>query len=163
MVRTIKNLSSIQFPVYLLPSSDWEVVDGLLLMEGKILDDRNMLGATLGVRRLQTEFALFPLPTLVWDIVGIIKQRTNYFIDSAGMPFIYEKTKTVSLKYQKIVKVERKGVASIIRLNGVKNALKVIRPPEPGMSWAGVLFLNNYPWVVYDFSEEKKKDTWRKV
>ena len=163
MVRTIKNLSSIQFPVYLLPSSDWEVVDGLLLMEGKILDDRNMLGATLGVRRLQTEFALFPLPTLVWDIVGLIKQRTNYFIDSAGAPFIYEKTKTVSLKYEKILKVERKGIASIIRLSGIKNALKVIRPPESGMSWAGVLFLNNYPWVVYDFSEEKKKDTWRKV
>lgn len=163
MVRTIRNLSSIEFPVYLLPSSNWEVVDGLLFMEGKVLDDRNMSGKTLGARRIQTEFSLFPLSTLVWDIVGLIKQRTNYFIDSAGTPFIYEKTKTISLKYEKILKVERKGVASVVRLSGVRNGFKVIRPPESGMSWAGVLFLNKYPWVVYDFSEEKKKDTWRKV
>lgn len=54
MILSFKDISRIKFPVYVLPSSNWQETDGLLFLDGKILDDRNMSGATLGIRRLQT-------------------------------------------------------------------------------------------------------------
>ena len=62
MVIQYKSLNKIKFPVYVLPSGNWDRQDGLLFLDGKIVDDRNMSGDTLGVRRLQTPHKnVFPL------------------------------------------------------------------------------------------------------
>ena len=54
MVIQYKSINKVRFPVYAMKSDDWHITDGLLFLEGKILDDRNMPGDTLGIRRLQT-------------------------------------------------------------------------------------------------------------
>jgi hypothetical protein len=33
----------------------------------------------------------------------------------------------------------------------------------PEFAWAGILHLNNAPWVLYEYSENKESDTRRKV
>ena len=52
MVITYKTIGHIAFPAFPLPSSNWEEQDGLLYLDNKLLDDKNMKGKTLGRRRL---------------------------------------------------------------------------------------------------------------
>ena len=54
MVITYRQFKNLDFPLFILGSSNWELVDGLLLLDGELLDDKNMPGDTLGVRRLLT-------------------------------------------------------------------------------------------------------------
>jgi len=165
VIVTYKEIKKIQFPVFILPNSNWETVDGLLLLDNVVLDDKNMPGATLGIRRLQTPFSeLVPLKHSINSLIGIIKQdRSNTFIDSKGTPFIYQKTQNAALKYYKIRKIEQKDVASILWLKDVKQPFTIPRPPPLGKTWAGVLHLGPWPWLLYEYSEEKSKDTRRKV
>jgi hypothetical protein len=92
MVITWKKLGSIQFPIFALPSSNWEEQDGLLYIDNRVVDDRNMSGKTLGRRRLQTPIKdLLPLRGSIAAPVSLIRQtRIKTFIDSAGTPFIYK-------------------------------------------------------------------------
>jgi len=164
MVITYKTLDRVEFPIFILPSSNWDLTDGLLYLDGELVDDRNMSGKTLGQRRLQTPHkGLLPLRKSINNLVGILKQPNYYFIDSNGAPFIYQKTLMLPLKYRKIRKIERKTTASLIWIDKWKIPFTVPRPPEPEMLWAGVLLLRDYPWIIYEYSENEKKGTRRKV
>lgn len=164
MVVTYKQLPKIRFPVYKLPSNNWDYVSGLLYVDGKLFDDTNMPGDTLGLRRLQTpKRELERLNRKIDSLTGILKQTSNCFIDTNGTPFIYVKTITCELKYYKIKRVDRKGVACVLWVEGVKSPFTIPRPPSEGMHYAGILHLKGLPWVLYEYSEERKKDTRRKV
>ena len=165
MVINWKKLDSIQFPIFALPSSNWEERDGLLFVDNRIVDDKNMAGKTLGMRRLQTPMKdLLPLRGSIAAPISLVRQqRIKNFIDNKGTPFIYEKTTWSSLKYYKIRKVERKDIASVLWLKGVSFPFKVPRPPEESLSWAGVLHVGDIPWILYEYSETKQPDTRRKV
>lgn len=164
MVITYKSAQKIEYPVFVLSSGNWDLIDGLLFLDEKVLDDRNMEGKTLGLRRIQTPHKdIYILKRMVSSYNGILKQTQKYFIDNLGRPFIYEKTKFVQLKYIKIKKVEQKEVASLIWLKGHNSPFTVPRPPEVGYTWAGVLHLHGLPWVLYEYSETKLKDTRKKV
>jgi len=152
------------FPVYQIPSDNWTYSDGLLFIDDKLVDDTNMPGDTLGVRRVQTPFReLMPLSRSLINHVGILKQANKNFIDSRGDPFIYYKTFFSKLKYYKIRKVDRKGVASLLWVHGIKTPFTIPRPPEDGRFWAGILHLGDIPYLLYEYSEEKLKDTRRKI
>jgi hypothetical protein len=147
-----------------LPSSNWEKVDGLLFVDNEIVDDKNMPGDTLGVRRIQSPHKnMLPLKKQLINHQGILKQSTRYFIDSNGVPFIYEKTLMCKLSYYKIKKIQKKEVASVLWLKGINSPFTIPRPPEDGMLWAGVLHYHGLPWFLYEYSETKKPDTRRKV
>ena len=103
MVITYKDNDKITYPVYVLPSSNWTIADGLVTIDGLIVDDRNMEGESLGRRRLMTPYDnLFSLKKLTNNLVGIIKSGRTNFIDSKGMLFIYEKTRNARLRFRKI-------------------------------------------------------------
>ena len=76
---------------------------------------------------------------------------------------MYMKTKFFDLKYLKITEVIRKDTASLIRVKGCRTPFTVPRPPSHGMQWAGILHLQGLPWMLYEYSEEKLKDTKKKV
>ena len=159
-----KTASTIQYPIFLLPSGTWETKDGLLLIDDMVVDDTNMAGQTLGARRMQTPHKdVLPLKKMLTSYNGILKQKTKYFIDNTGKPFMYEKTRFAALKYLRIKRVEKKGVASLIWFKESNNPFTVPRPPEEGMLWAGILHLHGIPWVLYEYSETKLKDTKKKV
>jgi len=164
MVVTFRTAKNIRFPVYKIGSSDWEKCDGLLFIDGELVDDKNMPGDSIGIRRIQTPHKnLYKLNKQIDSLHGILKQSLKTFIDSNGTPFIYEKTLMCQLKYYKIIRVEQKEVASLIWCKDIKHPFTVPRPPEQGMTWAGVLHFHGLPWILYEYSEEKKKDTRRKV
>ena len=163
MIITYKDVPRVTFPVFKIPSSNWHKEDGLLFVDDKIVDDRNMYGATLGLRRIQSHMDLMPLKKSIDTHLGIIKQKDNTFIDTRGMPFIYERTTWCKLKYYSIRKVEQKVIASILYLDGVKAPFTIPRPPHSDMLWAGLLHLYDLPWMLYEYSETRIKDTRRKV
>ena len=164
MIVTYKEIKKIQFPVFILPNSNWEAVDGILFLDNEVVDDKNMPGLSLGIRRLQTPFTeLLPLKHSIDSLIGILKQNSKCFIDSAGTPFIYQKTLNSALKYYKIRKVERKEVASVVWLKNINFPFTVPRPPTVETTWAGVLHIGGLPWLLYEYSEERLKDTRRKV
>jgi len=164
LIVTYKEIKKIKFPVYILPNSNWEIVDGLLLLDNVVLDDKNMPGATLGIRRLQTPFLeLVPLKHSIDSLIGILKQTSKSFIDSNGTPFIYQKTMNSYLKYYKIRKIELKDVASVLWLKDINFPFTIPRPPPAEKTWAGVLHMGGLPWLLYEYSEERLKDTRRKV
>lgn len=164
MIITYRDIEQITFPVFNLPNGNWQLLDGLLFLDDLILDDKNMKGATLGIRRLQTPHEnLFSLKKSLDSHLGLIKSRDKHFIDAMGTVFIYERTKTCPLKYHSIRKITKKQVASLLELNGVKKKFIVPRPPPSDCNWAGVIYIYNMPWLLYDYAETKPKDTRRKV
>lgn len=154
----------IKFPVYILPSSNIELADGLLFVDNELVDDKNMPGETLGIRRVQTPHKnLLKLNKQIENPTGMIKQPPSTFIDSAGIPFLYEKTLMCRLEYKKIRRVDRKGTGSLLWLHGINFPIQIIRPPEDGYTWAGILHYHGLPWMLYEFSQDKKPSTRRKV
>ena len=69
----------------------------------------------------------------------------------------------MSLQYLKIEKVQLKGVASLLFLHKVRNPFKIPRPPAEDILYAGVLFLDELPWLLYEYSKVPLKATRRKV
>lgn len=164
MVIQYKSINKIKFPVYELPSSNWERLDGLLFLDKQVVDDMNQRGDTLGARRLQTPHKnLLPLKSQIDTFRGILKSDHKYFIDTNGFCFIYEKTEFCKLKYFKIKDIVQRETCSLLKLDGVKNPFVIPRPPAMDIGYAGVILWNNLPWVLYDYAEEKLKDTRRKV
>jgi len=159
-----QTLHLIQFPVYVLHNDEVEKRDGLLFCDTQIVDDRNVQGETLGIRRLKTPHKnLYPLKYMLEDFRSMIQHRGDDYIDSKGKYFHYEKTTPVKLESIKIDKIERKGAASLIWLDKVPFPFTVKRPPEKEMKYAQVLMVNKKPSVLWSYAEKKQKRTWRKV
>jgi len=153
----------IKFPAYVL-SEEPEEIDGVLIIADQVVDDRNMSGETLGIRRLQSPMkSIYPLRYMVDDEVGMMKHRGKHFIDTNGVYWYNEKTKTATLKYHKIRKVEKKDIAAVVWLKDVPFPFVEARPPQDEYSWAGLLYKSGIPWKIWEYCEEKKKDTWRKI
>ena len=164
MIVTYRQISQIKFPIFKLPSGNWYRTDGLLFLDGEILDDKNQVGETLGARRLQTPHEnLMRLNSMISTHRGLIKEGHKMFIDSSGRPFIYEKTQYCTVKYLKIKQVDLKDHACLLWLQGVRQPFTTPRPPPSHMKWAGLLHLRKLPWMLYEYSEEHQKDKRRKV
>jgi len=83
VVISYRSIKSIKFPVFVVPSANWLQADGLVFVDEQLIDDKNMPGETLGIRRMQTPHReLLKLRKALVDLNGILKQRTNTFIDS---------------------------------------------------------------------------------
>lgn len=153
MIVTYKEFNLINFPIFALPSDNLEVIDGLLKCDNRIVDDRNQIGETLGIRRLQTPHKLLPLKKCYEDIPGLIRAKNRVFVDNKGYCFIYERTKFCTVTFHKIVKVSRKNIATVLKISGSNFPIIVKRPPPLGMDWVGMLNFNGLPWVPYEYSE----------
>lgn len=164
MVVNFKLIHKVRFPVYVLDSGNWDKSDGILFIDGQVVDDRNMPGDTLGIRRVQTPYKnMYRLRHQIDDFRGLLKSSSKHFIDSNGTPFIYDKQQFCKLKYYRIKNVVRRDEWSLLYLYGVKNPFVIPRPPAEGMLYAGVLHFHGLPWVLYEYAEESKKETRKKV
>ena len=165
IILTYRDLHKINFPIYLLPTDNIEKIDGLVFLDGQVLDDRNQSGNTLGMRRIQTPFQeLHPLRKSIAGFSGIVKQMgSKTYIDSKGLIFTYEKSLMCDLKYHKITKIDRKDTASSVYLKGIQTPFQVRRPPAEDVEYAGLLYFHRLPWKLYEFSTTKLKDTKKKI
>ena len=158
------NYDEIEFPVFVLHTDNIELIDGILWIDNQVLDDKNMSGKTLGIRRLQSPMkSLYPLKYMLTDEAEILHHQGKFYIDSSGFFFIKSKTTITQLKYYKIMRVEKKTIASRLWLKDCPFPFPLKRPLPENASWAGVLYREGIPWIIYDLSEEKKKDSWRKI
>lgn len=155
-------LKSIVFPVYAVPREDFYWEDGLLLLDNLVIDDQNQVGDTLGKRRLQSPHKLKKLNKTYEEFLDLVRENPSILIDSRGFIFSYLKTKMQNVKSHKIKKKEQKDTHTRIWLHGVNFAFIVSSPPI-GKDWAQVLYLNKWPWLLYDFSEDREKDTKRMI
>ena len=83
-------------------------------------------------------------------------EAKGYFVEK-------HKTTSVPLKYHKILRVEKKNIVSMLWIKDCPFPFPLKRPLPENASWAGILYQNNIPWILFDLAEEKKKDTWRKI
>ncbi len=66
----------VKFPVFVLHTDNIELIDGILFIDNQILDDTNMKGSTLGLRRLQTPMkGLYQLKYMVQDISELLQHQ----------------------------------------------------------------------------------------
>lgn len=165
MYKQFKDIKGIKFPVYPLPSSDWYRQDGVLFIDsGKVLDDTNMPGTTLGIRRLQCgRTDLCKLKKAYTDFPSMLKSRHRIFIDSAGIPFIYKRTINSPLIHHSIKRVEPKDDRSIVWFSNIPYPMEIPRPPYGDARWARVLYFAGSPWFIFDFTEERGRDSYKRV
>ncbi len=157
-------LSDVNFPIYVLHTDDVVLRDGILWCDGDVVDDKNVSGETIGVRRLSTPYKnLYNLKIMIEDFPSLFKHRGKYYVDSTGKFFVYEKSKVVDLIYHKIKKVERKDIATVLWLDSIAFPFETKRPPDAKYQYAGVLYINKQPAYLYDFSTNMKKKSWRKI
>jgi hypothetical protein len=152
-----------KYPVYVIHGEP-EELDNMLWLEDQVIDDRNMLGKSLGIRRLQTPMkSIYPLKYQCDDEVAMLKHRGKHFVDSDGKYFYNEKLDTAPLKYHKIKKVIKKEVAAVVWIKDIPFPFAIARPPRVEQIWAGILYKKGIPYAIWEFTEERKKDTWRKI
>lgn len=174
------DLQNIVYPVYKLPAQPL-VDEGVAFYYGetevegesnrqhlKIVDDKNISGNNLAMRRLKLtadEVPLFRLSKAMFFLGDLIKTATSstYFIDSNGMIFNYVKSTTAKLKFHKINKIfPIQTGGAIIEVLGIPNRFKVINYPTPETKCAGVLHLG-VSTILYGLYEYIPEDTVRRV
>jgi hypothetical protein len=143
---------------------DWYKTDGVLFIDSKVLDDTNMPGTSLGIRRIQCgRKDLLKLKKAYPDLVSILKSPYSIFIDSNGVPFKYTRTITSPLKHYQVERIERKDTCSVVVLKGSLMKFSIPRPPYGDPRYVRILEYKGSPWLIYDFVVNKGKDSFRRV
>ena len=154
----------LQFPIFPVHTDEITLVDGILWIENQVLDDKNMKGKTLGMRRIQSPMkSIYPIKYMIKDIRSYLDHQGKYYIDNIGYFFRKEKTTKSTLIYHKILREDLKTVASVLWVKDCPFPFTLDRPLKDDQTWAGILYRDSIPWLLYDTSSEKKKNSWRKI
>ena len=157
-------LNEVRFPIYVLHTDEVVIRDEILWCDDRVVDDRNVSGDSIGQRRLKTPLKnLYDLKYQLNTFGDMTKHRGKFYVDSNGKFFIYEKSKKAKLKYHKIDKIQSKDIMTLLWIAGIPFPFEVARPPLLTDRYAGILYVNNRPSFIYEITDTKKKDTWRKI
>lgn len=154
MYKTIKDFKKLQFPLYVIPSDNWDITDGIVFIEGQIVDDLNRSGKSIGLRRLQSgRPGLLKLKNPLFLVSDVILSKKNHFISSCGQPFTYNKTGFQKLKYHRVKGFDSRETFSFVWLSDVSIPFEIPRPPSDlnKVVWARVLYYKEHPWMIYDY------------
>ena len=157
-------MQKFNFPLFVIHTDNVEEIDGILWIEDQVLDDKNMSGETLGVRRLQSPMkSIYPVKYMIKDIRSYLDHQGKFYIDNTGYFFRKDKTKKATLKYHKILRVDLNTIASGLWVKDCTFPFTLDRPLRDDQTWAGIQYREGIPWLLYDTSTEKKKNSWRKI
>ena len=99
----------LKFPIYPIHTDEILSVDGLLWIEDQVLDDRNMKGDTLGLRRLQSPMkSMYPIKYMIQDIPSYLAHQGKFYIDNSGYFFVKEKKRNITKKTNNARSVQKK-------------------------------------------------------
>ena len=157
-------LKDIIFPVFAvrLNGSDIHFEDGLVFVGDRVLDDKNQKYPMLGMRRLHSPHACYPLKRGCENLKDLIQSKDRVFIDSAGKIFKYTKTKYCKVESFRLKKVISQEFFSILVLpRNIR--FKVARPPSPLINWVNVVMYKQTPLIIYDYSVEQEPTRRRKI
>jgi hypothetical protein len=138
-------------------------IDGLLFVEGRVIDDTNVPKTTLGHRRLLSGHEMAPIRMVREDDIALIKDNgdNNWYLDYNGSVFKYRRTRQETIVSHKITKIIKKDFYSLVLLKDVNFPILVKRPPVE--LFARVLYYKGLPWKIYDYTNEAKKPVRKKV
>ena len=160
---TIDNASEIEFPVYHIEDEPL-VIDGIVFVGGKAIDDRNVNSRTLGARRLQSPVKLSKLKKCYLDIIALIKHNKSYiswYIDRSGKIIKYQKTRNEKLICHRITKILHKDTYSLALAEGLNFGLEFPNPPIG--SYIQMLYYKGLPWKPYEICREPVANSHKKV
>jgi len=133
----------------------------------RIVDDRSLPQATLGLRRLQLsldpQVSLFPIRTAIYLLADLIKlaKSSAWFIDNSGRVFQYKKQNRAKLTTHKIKQVlPVSGIGCVLELEGISHRFKSLHHPTDYQQYAVLLTLNK-AHIFYGLSETPLKPSWR--
>lgn len=162
-------LSDIKFPIYTLTPNYkkiWEEYNVLYIETPSgiyVLDNKNLPGDTLGRRRLKINTSDKYIPRRCYlTLSQMINGKDKWFIDSEGKHFKWTKSEYVKLKYHKVKKVHRSESYCILHLHDIIFPQKVNCRLAYAINYVGVLHSND-GYILYEYTDEKKKDTMRKI
>ena len=92
-------LDEIQFPIYVIGTENITKRDGVIFADGFVVDDTNMKGDSIGMRRLQTSLPnLYDLKYMIKSLTGLVKHRGTCYIDNNYNKFLYLNCQRFHLK-----------------------------------------------------------------
>lgn len=171
------NLTGIAFPVYKLGKQTPSVIDGVSFymynIEGIhkvfILDDKTIPYDSLAKRRLKLlsdGVKLKRINKAIFFLGDFIKLATknDWFIDSKGKLFQYEKTTRVPLIFKKITKlIPIKTGGLIVEVSGVGTRFKTLYTTDYIPTFAGLLKISETTYILYGLYDKQYKNTTRKI
>lgn len=134
----------------------------------RIVDDKSLDGATLGLRRLALrvdEENVFPIRTAIYFLADLIKlaKATTWFIDNHGRVFQYKKSTRAKLTSHKIKNIlPGTGMGCVVELEGIPQRFKAMYRPLPDQNYAGVLRWG-LGYLLYGFYSTQFKPSYRSV
>lgn len=164
-----KTFSDIEFPIFTITPTYKRIWDefGVKYIETDsgtyILDNKNMKGDNLGERRLRIKNGSRYIPRKVYhSITQLIKSNNKTYIDNTGSVFTYRKTRNVPLRYYKVMDVVHREEGCILLIKNINFKLRVSCKDAYDIKYIGLLNTDT-GYILYDTSDEKKKDTTRKI
>lgn len=169
------NFWKIQFPIYPLKAEP-QLIDNILFTENNkgdylVIDNKNMPGATLGIRRIQHIKAsssdivyrkLFVLKYPIHNFISILHKGVFRFIDSSGKVYNYIKTKFVPLETYKLKSYQVFPEGYVIHVHNLHCSFFSNRAPNLQEKYVQVLRMGR-GFLMYGFSTEFKKTTRMKI
>jgi hypothetical protein len=174
-------LNNIVFPVFRIGTTKPEMQEGVtFFLQGKnvgtdteefkmiIVDDKDMPGHSLAMRRLQMRdkgVELYKLSTGIFFLSDLIKlaKPGTWFIDKEGSVFSYTKTKKVRLIYRPIQSVfPLPAGGAVIEIKGIPSRFKVLYAPTSEQTHAGLLCVGT-GFILYGLYDQMYEDTTRAI
>lgn len=163
-------LKDIKFPIFAIGSYSkfWSENNILYLQSDSDIiykiDNKNLPFETIGKRRLfikQKE--RYKFVGTYFTIAQMVRSNKKLFVDSNGKVIKYKKTQRVPLIYREIISrksIEGKGY--LIRVKGITAPFLLSASIYNCQKFIGLLNYND-DYLIYELSNEKKADTWRKI
>lgn len=140
-----------------------EVVESI-----EVVDDKNIPGNSLGMRRLNLVVkgaSLFSLKKAIYmlgDLVRLVTGRKTWLIDSQGNLFNYIKSTRAPLTCHKIKKVLHATTAGyILEIEGINERFKLLNDTRKCM-YVGIITYNRKR-ILYGLYEKMFKKTYRLI
>ncbi len=179
--ETLTLLQKISFPVYKLGREKPEIENGRAFYyyrksveEGvneysyQVLDDKNVKGDTLALRRLgmkAKDITLRKLSKAIFFIGDMIKiaDGITWFIDSSGFIFQYKKHKLAKLKFYRIKKlIPISSGGCLVEIYNELARYKSLYYPTPDKAYVGILEFDGMR-LLYGFYQTEMRSSIRKV
>lgn len=177
----LTDLTQIVFPVFRLGDEKPITLEGVTLYYRqyleeddnikevyRIVDDKNVEGATLSIRRLkllQDGVKLKKLNRAMFFLSDFIKLSNpqSWFIDSEGTIFQHKKSKSLKLIFKKIKRIIRIPTGGVLlEVDGIPGRFKTLYTPPPTNKYAGML-VNGMGYILYGTYETELKPTRRMI
>lgn len=167
--KNARTIFDIEFPIFTIALTYKRVwtEDNVTYIETDsgvyVLDNKNIDGNTLGQRRLRIKNSKLYIPRKVIHSVGqLVRSKYKTFLDNDGVLFKYYKTTIVPLKYLKVDRVVDTKAGCVLHFKNFDHPEIVSCRVAYGIKYVGYL-VTNVGYILYEYSDSFKGDTWRKV